>query len=67
MLCAFFEEIYYLFRVVVVDVSLSKEKKIGIICGMISPKTYLHSPYAVFQNAKPFVYETCVELIKSLE
>ena len=43
----------------------SEQKKIGVISRMISTKTYLHSPYAVFQNAKPFVYQECVEFIKA--
>ena len=30
----------------------SKEKKICIICRMIAPKTYLHTPHSVLKNAK---------------
>ena len=33
----------------------SKEKKIGIICGMITPKTYLHTPHSVFKNAETLI------------
>ena len=45
----------------------SEHKKICVISRIISSKTYLHSPYAVFLNAKPFVYDKCAEFIKSLE
>ena len=35
----------------------SKEKKIGIICGMIAPKTYLHTPHSVLENAETLIYQ----------
>ena len=45
----------------------SKEKKIGIICGMITPKTYLHTPHSVLKNAETLIDQKGVELVERLE
>ena len=33
----------------------SKKKKICIICRMIAPETYLHTPHSVLKNAEALI------------
>ena len=43
------------------------QKKICVVRGMVTAKTYLHAPNPVFYQAQPFVDQESIELIESLK